>query len=283
MKCIVIGHVVRDIIKREGRIFERLGGGAYYSALALSKFCDVDILTSFSELPPGWVSHLRSLGRLMVLPSERTTTYELEYITENERKLRLLQKASPILELPKGHYDVVLINPVAGEVGPDLVRESIRRFPFVAADAQGFVRKPEGSAVNYSSIDGSFLRGVKVLHADSVEFQKLDNVSPDDFEVLLLSSGPNPGRVFFRGGEYVFWPLRVEVEESTGAGDVFLGAFTGFYLRCPFVQALKKAVSFTSLFLRKRNMDFSMDEVGRLAMEVRVVRNQGVQKSGDNP
>ena len=90
MKCLIIGHVVRDIVKKSGKSFERLGGGAYYSGLALPRFCDVEILTSFSELPESWLSELESIGRLRVIHSERTTTYELTYLDGNRRKLRLL-------------------------------------------------------------------------------------------------------------------------------------------------------------------------------------------------
>ncbi|WP_367884565.1 hypothetical protein [Thermococcus sp. JCM 11816] len=62
------------------------------------------------------------------------------------------------------------------------------------------------------------------------------------------------------------------MDESTGAGDVFLGAFTGFYSQCPFAQALKRAAAFTALFLKNRSVDFSMDEVNELAMKVEVKR-----------
>ncbi|WP_367883297.1 hypothetical protein [Thermococcus peptonophilus] len=64
------------------------------------------------------------------------------------------------------------------------------------------------------------------------------------------------------------------MDESTGgAGDVFLGAFTGFYSQCPpFVQALKRAAAFTALFLKNRHLNFSMEEVNRLAIEVEVKR-----------
>jgi hypothetical protein len=272
MKCLVIGHVVRDIVKKGGKTLERLGGGAYYSALALSRFCDVEILTSFSELPQSWLSELESIGKLRVIPSDKTTTYELTYLDGNRRELRLLERASPIEKLPARDYDAVIINPVAGEVSPELVRRAVKGFPFVATDVQGFIRSTEPGRISYRPFDGSSFEGLKVLHADVSEFTYLKNLSPGSVEVLLLSNGPEEGKAFLRGREYSFKPLSVEVDESTGAGDVFLGAFTGFYLKCPFIQALKQAVAFTALFLKYRNADFSMEEVNELARKVKVKR-----------
>jgi len=45
MNCLVVGHITHDIIVRGSKKIERAGGGAYYSALALSKFCNVVVLT----------------------------------------------------------------------------------------------------------------------------------------------------------------------------------------------------------------------------------------------
>ena len=272
MRCLVIGHVVRDIVRKGGKAIERLGGGAYYSALALSRFCEVEVLTSFSELPESWLSELESVGSLKVIPSESTTTYELTYLDGNRRELRLLDRASPIEELPDGNYDAVVINPVAGEVSPELVRKVVEEFPLAAADLQGFIRSTGPGKVSYRPFDGSAVRGLKILHADVSEFEYLTGFSPDAVEVLLLSNGPESGRAFLRGRGYSFRPVRVEVDESTGAGDVFLGAFTGFYSKCPFIQALKRAAAFTALFLAHRSVDFPMDDVGELAKKIEVKR-----------
>lgn len=266
MKCLVVGHVTRDIIRRSSYAEERLGGGAYYSALALKKFCDVEILTSFSKLSEEWIGKLHSIGKPTTFPSEETTSYELTYIDLNQRELRLLSRASTITELPARKYDVILINPVANEIPTELVREALGHSRLVSVDLQGFIRSPEPGAVKLIERDGSFLKDVHILHSDVSEFGHLKGLGSVD--VLLLSDGPNPGKAYFRGRPYRFVPVRVDVEDSTGAGDVFLGAFTGFYTKYPFIQSLKRAVAFTALFLKHRSVDFEMEEVERLAMKV---------------
>lgn len=269
MKCLVVGHVVRDLIRRGSKIEERLGGGAYYSVLALSRFCDVEILTSFSQLPEEWVEELRSLGKLTVLPSDETTSYELTYLDSNRRELKLISHASPITELPARKYDAIILNPIANEIPEDIVREALNRAKLVSADLQGFIRSPRPGPVELIRRDCSFLKGLSVLHADIAELPYA-KVSPNSVESLLLTDGPNPGKAYLHGRPYRFVPLKVEVGESTGAGDVFLGAFTGFYLECPFIQSLKRAAAFTALFLKHRSVEFGMDEVNELARKVTV-------------
>ncbi len=269
MKCLIVGHVVRDIIKRGPHVEERLGGGAYYSALALSKFCDVEILTSFSDLPEEWIERLCSLGKLRIVPSQETTTYELNYIDSNTRTLRLLARASPIKGIPMKGYDVVLLNPVANEIPEELVSEALKRGKLVSADLQGFIRSSELGMVKFLEREGSFLKGIHVLHSDVSEFKYVE-LEPSDVEVLLLSNGPNTGKAYHRSSPYQFLPIPVNTGETTGAGDVFLGSFTGFYLRNTFVESLKRAVAFTTLFLMDRDMEFEMEDVEELAERVRV-------------
>ena len=278
MKCLVVGHVTRDVIKRGSHVEERLGGGAYYSALALSRFCDVEILTSFSNLPEEWIEELHSIGKLTLFPSEKTTSYELTYLDSNRRELRLISRASSIAELPAGRYDAIVLNPVANEIPENVVREALERAKLVSADLQGFIRSLEEGPLRFVERDGSFLGGLHVLHSDVSEFTYV-NLDPSSVEVLLLSDGPNPGNAYFHGRPYSFVPLRVDVEESTGAGDVFLGAFTGFYLKCPFVESLKRAAAFTALFLKHRSVDFELDLVGELAEGVTVEALSGCEES----
>ncbi len=272
MRCLVVGHLVRDVIIRGSGIESRVGGGAYYSAATLANFCDVEVLTSVGrDFPENWLAGLRERGiKLHIVPSERSTSYRLRYLDANTRELSLLSVAEEISELPEGNYDVIILNPVAGEIPPETVDEAKRRSPFVAADVQGFIRSPEIGKLRLRGINGTIFEGLKVLHADVSEISLVSGLRPEAVEVLLVSNGSEDGRAYLRGREYTYRPAKVPVEESTGAGDVFLAAFSYFYTQCPFIQALKRAAAFTALFLRHRNFTLSMDEVNGLAMRVAV-------------
>ncbi|WP_366078458.1 carbohydrate kinase, partial [Thermococcus sp.] len=263
------------IIRQGPKVEERLGGGAYYSALVLSRFCTVEILTGFSSLPEKWLNELERIGKLRVVHTSSTTTYELTYVSPFDRTLRLLERAEEIRTIPEKGYDLILINPVANEVPPSLVSEALDRGKLVVVDAQGFIRTFRDGRVGLRELDASFLRGVGVVHAEKGEAEYLRNLSPGDVESLLITNGPNPGVAYHRGRAYRFHPVKIEVEESTGAGDVFLASFSGFRLQCPFVQSLRRALAFTALFLEMRSIGFSMDEVNRLSLKARVEHIKG--------
>ncbi|WP_297487937.1 carbohydrate kinase [Thermococcus sp.] len=275
MRCLVVGHVTRDVIRKGSKVEERLGGGAYYSALALTRFCTVEILTSFSSLPEEWMGELKRVGKLRVVQSDSTTTYELTYTSPSERTLRLLERAGEIGSLPAEKYELIIINPVANEVPPHLVGEALKRGKLVAVDAQGFLRTFKNGEIELTELNASFLRGIGVLHAEKGELKQLRGFSPGDVESFLITDGPNPGIAHHRGRAYRFYPVKVEVEESTGAGDVFLASFSGFYLQCPFIQSLRRALAFTALFLERRSIDFPMEDVGRLSLEAKVEHIKG--------
>jgi sugar/nucleoside kinase (ribokinase family) len=270
MKCLVVGHVTRDLIHRGSTLEERLGGGAYYSALALSKFCRVEILTSFSSLPEDWVRELEKIGKLRVVPSEETTTYELNYFSGNERTLRLLGRADEIDNLPEEKYDVLTLNPVANEISPKVAREAREKGRLISADIQGFLRPKKPGPVVLAKRDLSFLKGFNVVHGDVREIEKAEGLELGAADVLLVTNGSNPGMAYFGVQAYRFHPILVDVPESTGAGDVFLASFSAFYSSSSFTQALKMALAFTALFLVRRSTDFTMAEVEALAERAKV-------------
>jgi len=277
MKFLVIGHLTRDILIKGRRRSERVGGGAYYSALALSTFGEATVLTKLGgDFPKQFLNEFEKRVKLMVLPSKETTTYELTYLNENERILRLLARAEEIKphELPElRKFDLILANPVAREISVETLE--ILKGAYLALDLQGLVRE-FNDGVGIGKIEPGHLRGVKILHADANEISALGSLEnaidslKGNVEVALISDGSNRGIALRKGKVYAYYPPRVSVKDSTGAGDTFLAAFSYFYRERPFIPALKIANAFTALFLERRNYNFTMDEVSEKALEVRI-------------
>lgn len=277
MRCLILGHLTRDIIIKDNMTQEKIGGGAYYSALALSKFCDVVIVTKIGkDFPKEWIEKLEDRGINVIYGfSNNTTTYELRYVDENTRSLRLLKRADELSfeELPSDKFDIILVNPVAGEISTKML-QSLKKH-YLAVDLQGFVRDFD-EEVHLKQINGEFLRGVKILHADKNEVQCLGNsknalnLLKNSVEIALISNGKEEGVALYKGSFYRFVPLDMKIKEATGAGDTFLASFSYFYKKYAFEEALKMANAFTAIFLSLRNYDFSIREVMKKAKLVEV-------------
>ncbi|MBO8173887.1 MAG: carbohydrate kinase [Thermococcus sp.] len=269
MKCIIIGHLTHDIIIRGNIKIDRIGGGAYYSALVLSPFCDVEVITKVSKsFSREWLGGLEEKGiKVTVLPSKETTTYELRYLDGNTRILKLLAKAEPFKpeEITHKKADIIILNPVANEIPIEVVK-TLKGF--ISLDVQGFVRDFKDEKVEFKKINASFLERVKVAHADVNEFKML--IDPKLPEVMLISNGADRGEAIYKGIRYHFEPLKMPVVETTGAGDSFLAYFSYFYKQFPFMQALKKAISFTAFFLKHRTPFFDFDEATENSKNVEV-------------
>ncbi|WP_324735861.1 carbohydrate kinase [Thermococcus sp. SY098] len=271
MKCLIVGHLTHDIILRGNVRIERIGGGVYYSALVLSPFCDVEIITKVGkDFPKEWLRELKERGiRITLLPSRYTTTYELRYLDENTRILRLLSKADPfrVSEIPTDNWDIILLNPVANEISGEIVK---KMRGFISIDVQGFVRSFENGKVGLKKTNASFLSNARIVHADVNEFEMLEGIGGKQPEVMLISNGADRGEAVYRGERYHFEPIKMSVAETTGAGDSFLAYFSYFYKRYPFMKALKMTVSFTAFFLKYRTPFFDFDEARENAKNVKV-------------
>jgi len=269
MKCTVVGHITRDLIRIGNSTDERMGGGAYYSGLALSKFCRVTLVTSFGkDIPKDWIDELESNFELHVVPSPRTTTFELVYMDQTERKIFLRSLAGRLDEaVDERERGIIIFNPVAGEVSRSTV-ERMRADKFV--DVQGFLRGSSEGEVKLQAVDASFLRGSLAVHADSSEAANLRNLEENLPEVLIVSNGVEKGTAYVGGEKFTFEPLKIPMRDSTGAGDVFLGSFAGFYKRTTVLDALRKSVAFTAMFLSMRSFEFSLRDVERVAKKVRI-------------
>ncbi|AEH23732.1 PfkB family carbohydrate kinase [Pyrococcus yayanosii] len=251
MKCIVVGHLTKDILN--GR--ERIGGGAYYSSLALSELCKVTVITKVGpDFPRKWLEGLRERGvDVRTLPSSATTTYKFTY-RDGWRELTLLSKGDPFTdeELVGVKGDLIILNPVAGEIAP----RQVAFFDNPSLDVQGFIRGFENGRVVLRETDGSFLSAARVVHASVEEFRVLKNISLP--EVLLVTNGASEGFAVVRGRKYIIKPYRVDVRDTTGAGDVFLAFFSYLYTRLPFTEALDGALRMTAEFLKGRDDDASI-------------------------
>jgi len=245
---LVIGHVTRDF-KNEGYT---IGGTVTYSSLcakALGK--NPVVLTA--------CAHDLSLDELkaiptIVKPSQKSTTFE-NVETQNGRKQVLYSIATSIEvnDIPMEYLstDIVHIGPVADEVAPSV----INAFPnsFICLTPQGWMR--ERDEFNHVQLKPRISADKLLVRADatviSVEDVRNDESRIHDYaniaKVLAVTEGYNGARVYWNGDVRHFSAPNVDVNDPTGAGDIFATVFFChlYYTKDPWESA-RRAVMIAS-------------------------------------
>jgi sugar/nucleoside kinase (ribokinase family) len=194
MDILFVGHVCVDKNVVGGQTETLYGGGVVHGAITAQR-CGIStaVLTKCAETDRPGFQHLSDAGvRTVFLPSPSSTSIRNVYPSANpdERQSRLISRADPFCEEDLGRIaelaaDVVHLNPLwFGEFPVALIPSLRRQSPFLAADAQGFLRvaEPDGRMV-YRDLEDK--RAVLSL---------LDLFKVDSKEALLLTGEEDPER-----------------------------------------------------------------------------------------
>jgi sugar/nucleoside kinase (ribokinase family) len=242
----VLGHVVIDEVIDAGGERTQLGGPPTYVSLAARKLRkSVKAVTKVGgDFPQEYISQLLELGvelEGMIVDGAETTRFVLDY-RGTERRLSVRSicveiEPGDVSELP----EVVLINPVAGEVPPSVV--SLIRADLMALDPQGYVRDigEDGRVLPKRWFDGALLRRLDVFKASEEELSLvtgeanplwgMDKLVTLGIAVVIATRG-NEGALLAAGRRRFSIPA-CEVRDpldATGAGDVFMGGFLSEHL-----------------------------------------------------
>ncbi len=244
---VVIGHIAKDTIIREGVKTYSIGGAPYYAGVAARKMGGkVGIVSKIgADLDDSSLSVFREMGiQTCIRRTEGlTTSFELEYL-KDFRRLKLKQACEPILfeDVPKHFLNSrsILISPIAGEISPIFVEKLYSESKSViAADAQGFVRRFDSEGIAQFAFWEDAERVLPLL--DIVKFSKREALTAmncdgiDEAAEKILNFGPEiviitlgDEGVVIRGKENLFIKPKTppkKLVETTGAGDIFFGVF----------------------------------------------------------
>jgi sugar/nucleoside kinase (ribokinase family) len=300
---IIAGHVVVDeIIDRADQVIPRqaLGGAPSYSSLALSSLgYHPEIVTHIGvDFPDEYTGLIKDQTGLNVLrwiaPGYKTTSYRIDRSGEH-RRLWLAAKCKDLtIEDFRAYVATasssrsVVLNPVAGEISISLLERISKEFELVFVDSQGFVRrfdKNTGEVGMRSGLDISALAGVDVLKADQEELSAWTGTSNREsairqltkfVNVLLVTSGPSRVEVYEDGKlQLKASPFKVQVADTTGAGDIMLSSFAARYTETRDLrEALVFAVTASTLAVRKYGIEKAILSKPEVEMESAVVEIQ---------
>lgn len=225
---VAVGHVTKDLVAGGGY---RLGGAVAYAArTAHSLGLSVAVLTSApSDLD---IRGLLPDVRLHIVPSPVATTFANLY--DGERRHQFLHSTATVLKarhLPESWRatGVVLLSPVAGELGADW----LGLFPsaLVGVAPQGWMREVDSAGRVKAK---PWLIADQILSQVDVLVFSEEDVGGSESEVQRYASraritavtrGAQGATVFWRGVSREFPAFPARALDPTGAGDVFAAAF----------------------------------------------------------
>lgn len=232
MKAVILGHITLDKIEVGMEEIFSLGGPPLYMGLLLRRLgIEVSLVTKFGpDLRDErllWIirSGLRFEGN--PLSNFPTTKFRIT-IRKGGRDLILLDRCEDIKdEIPKA--DLLLINPVAGEVEP----QKRGKATFTYIDPQGFLRKFRDGKVELRPNRELLATPPDAIKVDLEELQALTGTRKPSEGIMelhrrgvkevILNMGAR-GTALSLGGKTYFIPARrVEVFDGVGMGDL-LGA-----------------------------------------------------------
>jgi sugar/nucleoside kinase (ribokinase family) len=252
---VTVGHFAIDFIKIPARVGTKptLGGPPTYVSLAAKKLgANVSVISKVGrDFPDRYIQFLESRGvNLSSLKKDKdvlTTSFLLNYDLSGERELVLKNRAPSIDadDIPDDlNSKAVHIAPIANEIPHKTLLKLQASDSVVSLDPQGFVRKfkEDGKMYLEQPENSYFLKGVNVFKASYSEAKAIigqsdpnkivKNLHEKGIKIILITKGVEPTLLFAEDKMYLVPSAKPKVTvDTTGAGDVYIGAFLTAFVR----------------------------------------------------
>jgi Sugar kinases, ribokinase family len=243
VKAYIVGNPTVDyIVTREGSS-RRIGGPPYYmglafAALGLSPVAIGVVGPDEREFIEG---ELRRIGvEPRLIEGDATAAFELDYRSRPRRSRPLRRPSARISGAVEG--PLVAVNPVFDEVGDVEIYADVS-----AVDLQGFIRSgreaPAADILHFSEDDAAL---------DPRQLVKYNS----KWRIAVYTLGGGGAYMAVDGRLYYAPSADLEVDDTTGSGDVFLAVFSARFLETGDAEeALCDASSYTASYLLYRRVD----------------------------
>lgn len=230
--CVVfVGSFTRDVING----VHAIGGPPYYGSIALVHYgCETIMVVSPVE--EQHVEFAESMGLELVAVEGGVPVFELRYLNEVDREVKLLRRGSAIrvpdaiLKTLQGC--VVVASPVYREVDLKTLQSLRSHASVLAVDVQGFVRSVDGGgrvSIRWSDEVYEVVKLADVYHADLSEVpmfssmrEAVEHLAGRSRGIAMVSHGEE-GLIASIDGEIVYVPALPGISgNSTGTGDILL-------------------------------------------------------------
>jgi len=252
---VTVGHFAIDFVKLPARVGTKptLGGPPTYVSLAAKKLgANVSVISKVGRnFPDKYLQFLESRGvNLSGLKKDKnalTTSFLLNYGLSGEREL-VLRNRAPLIEADDVPDDLnskaVHIAPIANEIPHKTLLKLQASDSVVSLDPQGFVRKfkEDGKVYLGQPEDSYFLKKINVFKSSCNEAKAITGQSdPVDIveklhergiNIILITRGAKATLLFAEDKMFLVPSAKPRVTvDTTGAGDVYIGAFLTAFVR----------------------------------------------------
>jgi sugar/nucleoside kinase (ribokinase family) len=236
VKIAVVSHTPIDHIQSNGINAITIGGPTCYSGLTIKSLShDVSLVTKIGT-DFDYKDVLKEKGLIISdnCVSDKPTTRFKIIIDGSKRKLFLLARCADITaDDVNVDVDACIISPIINEVGSDVISKVSEQTNFVFVDPQGFVRKVRGDGSCYidkTIMDFSKLN-IDAIKVDREEAFALTGLRSTDALYKLgvktaIMTINNRTVMLHNQRLYEITTDTVDIKDSTGAGDIFAGAYT---------------------------------------------------------
>ena len=254
---VTVGHFSIDYVtykaERKPRLKPTLGGPPTFVSLAAKKMgVEVSVISKVGgDFPNEYYTWLINEGvDLSMLRRDKnafTTSYMLIYDSKGERQLILNARAPAIkpAEIPDSlSSEVIHVSPIAGEVSYKVMKRLRRHSRLLSLDPQGFLRKfDKDGKVHLGKLDNpKIFEEVDIFKASKSEIeaatgesdliQAIRQIHSLGVRIVIVTRGSRSAILSLNEKLYEIPTAKSKVVvDTTGAGDVFIGAFLAEYVK----------------------------------------------------
>ncbi|MEZ0393523.1 MAG: PfkB family carbohydrate kinase [Desulfurococcaceae archaeon] len=261
-RIVLYGNPTLDVVILGGRAITRMGGGVYYGLMGLEGVAEVEVRSACS--PAVFLDQAFQARVTCPELSSHVDAFRLVY-SGTRRQLEVLSIGNALTSrcVHEGVADAVVMNPVIGEVGADLVAIARLRAKLLVADAQGFVRIRSTGPLRLGGEGSLEILGLfDVVHMDYEEAMAATGTSrlDDALKVLgrlrtsfVVTNGVEPAFLIMGSKVASLEHGADPVDDPTGAGDYLTSRLAVRYMELwDIVEATYRALEDTEEWLRRR-------------------------------
>ena len=246
MKVAILSNLVVDeIVSRDMKSSQSLGGPAAYCGITASKFgFDTTLFTHFGkDLDTKYLEYLKIQGISFNVTNSQdlpTTKFILRNF-ENDRELILESKCSAldIEEIKSAKSDCWIISPVFDEVSLDLLQylaSAREKNQFIMLDPQGYTRSVDSAGrISIRSTIDIPINNVNGIKLDSQEISCFTNGLQGIDGMKKIHSNYKIDYVLYTEDQIIhllererrYWLKlpKIDTSDSTGLGDIIVSSF----------------------------------------------------------